>query len=925
MKRRVAKTACFFVLLLLMLSQAFFVCAQEKETKTVLKVAFPQTEGFSTTDANGQRHGIVVDYLNEIAKYTGWEYEYIDVDPLMVTDKFIQKEFDLMGGTYYVEGSDKYYAYPKYSAGYTKSVLLASWQRSDIRGYDYSDINGKTIGVYKSATENIRRLKEFLSINGLECEIRYFEYDEIVEHTLYYYLDSGEVDLILGNAADDTRNYHVVAYFDSQPHYIVAQPDAPEVLEQLNWALEHIFEASPNFAQERYAANFPDVGASSCNINEQEAKYISEKEKVTVALPKNYHPFCCINDDDGEHDGITHDLLAKVQETFGLEFDYIYADTYYDAIALVKNEQADMLGFFLGNEAQAVEEGLARSAEFATLSDIVVRNKSITYPSEGLTCGILRGRKLPNSVKADKVVYFDDTWLLLEAVNKGNVDFAYGLSARLESVLQQGVFANTVPVSIPESTNHISFALLRPVNPNLLTILNKTINSIPRAEKTGIVERNLISVGGRRFTLRYLIYTEPVLVISVITIILFTLLLAITAYYQGRAAAARISAQKDKAEAASRAKSDFLSRMSHEIRTPMNAIVGITDLIDIEKEPQKLQDYLKKLRTSSRYLLSLINDILDMSRIDSHMVTISDKPFSLVQMLDDIDGMMSAEAVGRGLKLEIINKIRHSGVCGDEIRLKQIILNLLSNAVKFTPEGGRVELEVCEIFCDDKNARYFFKVSDNGVGIKEEDQQRIFEAFEQAGDIVLRSKGTGLGLPLCKNLVALMGGELLLKSEPNVGSEFSFELSMKLTAQQQEVEMDDVLLRGTRMLLAEDNSINAEIARGLLEAQGAEVVWVSDGREALETFVNSPEGRFDAILMDMRMPVMDGLESTRAIRASNHAQAKTVPIVALTANSFKEDRDAVKEAGMNGFVTKPIDVKYLYSVLSGVLTKDGNL
>lgn len=894
-----------------------------KGEKTVLRVAFPEVEGFTTTDVNGERHGLVVDYLNEISKYTGWEYEFVPTTADDMITEFLEGKFDLMGGTYYAEGLDQYFAYPDYSTGQSKSVLLARWDDTRISGANLKNLNGMKIGVFDRASENIRRLREFLSMNDIDCTIIEYSNDESINSTFYHHLENGDIDLLLANEAEDKKVYRAVAYFDAQPHYIVTQPGNQEVLNGLNWAMKRITESNPNFAEECYEANFPGAGKPNVVLNLDELAYVEEKKDITVAIPQDFHPFFCQESDENIHNGIVPDMLMRVTEFSGLEFQYLYTENYAEALKAVENGQADMTGFFLGSELEATNHQLALTQSFVSLSDLIVRNKKISYPSSGLTCALLKGRQMPANIEAEFVKYYDTTIEMLEAVNQGEVDFAYGLSAQMEQVMQQHFFANTVPVTLFDSTNDISFALSKPAPANLLTIINKSLSNITEKERVAIANQNLVSVGTSSLTLKEMLYSNPTLVISVSAAILILLAAIIILINHTRLKTYKISMDLEKAEADSRAKSAFLSRMSHEIRTPMNAIVGLTDLIGMQEEvPESVQLQLVKLRSSSRYLLGLINDILDMSRIDSNMMSVTNEPFSLIQMLDELNSMMKGEAERRNLSLIMNIDIEHKEIIGDSIRLRQVLTNLLSNAIKFTPSGEKIELCVNETNSGDTSANYTFKVIDKGIGISPENQERIFDAFEQVGSNISRSQGTGLGLPISRNLVRLMGGELELISEVNKGCEFFFTLSMPYgIVINESVAAEGSVLDHVRILLVEDNEINAEIAKELLEMQGAVVTWVTDGLQGVDKFTESHRGEYQIILMDIQMPVMNGLEATRQIRKSKHPEALTIPIVAMTANSFQEDVEAAKEAGMNGFITKPLDVKILYNELQKLIKK----
>lgn len=647
---------------------------------------------------------------------------------------------------------------------------------------------------------------------------------------------------------------------------------------------------------------------------------------MTVVAPESYHPLFCINAPDSLHNGVVPDVLDSVSEFTGLTFHYVYADTYGDAVHMVQQGEAELLCFYLGTEEESVKQGLTLTSPYADMNNIVVRSKSSTYPADGLTGAIVEGQELPVGIEAAEVRTYPTITDALRAVNDGKADFIYGQASRLEWDIQRYQFSNLVPVTLVNDRSGLMFALKRPCDTDLLTILNKAINNLSALERATILDRNLISIGTSQFSLKEFIYANPVTFAVILALILLALSAAVFWIYRTRMRAALMQSHLEKAEAESRAKGEFLSRMSHELRTPMNAVVGLTDLIQMMKGvPADVQENLFKLRASSHYLLDLINDILDMSRIDSGKLTLANEPFSLERMLGDIQAMMEPEAQRRELKYTMEKKIVHSCLVGDGVRLRQVLTNLISNAFKFTPAKGSVCLQVTEESEADSNATFTFQVRDTGAGITPEDQKRIFESFEQVGTSRSKSQGTGLGLPISSSIVEKMSGELKVRSRLGEGSEFYFTVTLPLgdpTGESiggQEEQQADMPLEGIHILLAEDNDLNAEIAAQLLKIQGAKVCRSVDGDQVLEQFSESQEGEFQVILMDIQMPGMNGLDATRAIRALERPDAVTIPIVAMTANAFQEDVDAAMEAGMNGFIPKPLDVNYLYRLLRDLL------
>ncbi len=383
------------------------------------------------------------------------------------------------------------------------------------------------------------------------------------------------------------------------------------------------------------------------------------------------------------------------------------------------------------------------------------------------------------------------------------------------------------------------------------------------------------------------------------------------------------------AKKANRVKSDFLSSMSHDIRTPMNAIVGMTALALANlKNPDKVKDYLHKISVSSQHLLSLINDILDMSQIEQSKIHFNHQDIRITEIVDHISSIMSSQAEKAGLEFRLeVGEFEHVRFWGDALRIKQILINLLSNAFKFTMEGGKVLFRTEEIAPkEEQRVRYRFTIQDSGIGMSDEFLRHIFEPFMRS-EKVSKVEGTGLGLSITKGLVELMGGEIRVKSKLKKGTTFEIELEFdsikneeeEPTGENQEITEED--LSGCHFLLVEDNEINSEILGELLQMRGATFHVTTNGLQAVEEFKRAKPGTYDAIFMDVQMPVMNGYEATREIRRLDHPDAGSITILAMTANAFAEDVQASMEAGMNGHIAKPVDMKLLYRTIASILKK----
>lgn len=891
----------------------------EEGAGEVIRVAFPETPGINEVYDNGRFGGATYDALMEIAKYTGWKYEFVTGDVSDLLSEMMDGKYDFMGGMYYQESLTEYFDYPQYILGKSYGTLLCRRDNQTIKSFDITTLNGTTIGAYSKATSKIKRLEYFLNFNNIDYEIRY--YDDLAAYEKC--LENRETDLMLSSTTSVPRDYVVVTEFEADPYYIIATNQKPGLMDKFNEALTAIYAANPNFADELYAKYFSAKSSGVIDFSQEDMDFIQNTPVIRVAVMKKRHPF--YYEKDGQAVGIVPDVFKMIAQRTGLKFSFVTADNYQQVIDMVNNGEADVAGCYMGDSYDAEASGLILTKNYTKIESIILKNKMVTYPSDGLTMAAPVGRSMQNPSKGGTVKHWETYAECLEAVNAGEADFVRIPSAFLETIYLQDTYINISITATETLETPLSIALSAPVNIQLYSVLSKAVNKLSADEVAEIMSRNMISTGDRDISLKTFIYANPMPVLAVIVgffaLLLFIVLLATRFKLKSKMMQLRM----EKVEETAREKSEFLSRMSHEIRTPMNAIIGLTSLTQMSCDlSSEARQNLEKIDTSAQFLLSLVNDILDMSKIDSNKMKIQAAPFDLDAVLEQMENIFTLQARQKGVAFSIQKVVFDSQMLlGDEVRIKQVLTNLLSNACKFTDAGGSVVLSVTQLSADGQEKEIRFCVSDTGIGIAPEDTARIFHSFEQVSHSRRNAQGTGLGLSISSRLVDLMGGKLQVESSLGEGSDFYFTLRLPVcqgekTTGEETAPAPEQSLEGMRILLAEDNDLNAEIAGSILELRGVEVERAADGEQAVEAFLSHPAGWFDLILMDIQMPVKDGLAACREIRRGDHADAQTIPIIAMTANTFQEDRENAAAAGMNGFIPKPFNVEQLYKALEEV-------
>ena len=653
---------------------------------------------------------------------------------------------------------------------------------------------------------------------------------------------------------------------------------------------------------------------------------------LRVLCDADNYPFEWYDSRAGRLRGIDIDILDMIAGGSGLTFEYFSNNTLKDSWEAMKKGGADMIAGVYVDETLAARYNLRASARYTTEDSMgVARTGAQLHPDGDLTVAVKASflgmqQFLRTTHPNWKQVTADDAYACLWMVERGRADVTFIDIASLQK--SSPLFDFQHLTLLPELTVRlpIGLGISTRLDPTVAGRVNSAIAALDPAQLQEAVLRNTMA-DRTTFSLENFIRYHPWLVLLTVALLLGLAAATAALIYRARLKARSERQLQEKnleLQRANAAKSEFLSRMSHDIRTPLNGIIGMTRIAGAEPNPPRTADCLGKIDISSRFLLGLVNDILDMTKAESCRIELHPEPYPLEEFLSYLDAVIRPLCREKGVRFvaDVPRQTQRDLPLADRLRFNQIFFNLLSNAVKYTPAGGTVTL-LCDLQRRPGGLTLYARVEDTGVGISPGFLPHVFEAFTQEGrSDISADRGSGLGLAIVKKMVDLMGGTIAVQSTLGQGTAFDVALPLGLAGQAQPDDppapAGQKPLTGLRVLLCEDHPLNQEIATALLADRGVQVELAADGAEGARKFRQSAPGWYNAVLMDLRMPVMDGYEAARAIRALQRPDARNVPIIAMTADAFEEDVQKCRAAGMNGHVPKPVDPQELYRVLGSL-------
>ena len=888
----------------------------EEENKTVRVGYFPYSN-FQEGSYGEHKQGAGYEYLQKISYITGWKYEYVYGSFKECLDMLADGKIDILGSVSYTPERAESIDFSTYAEGTEKYWIYTREDHTDLTDGDLKQMNGCRIGVADGSYQK-DLLEKWLDSNQIHAEVVACKgYDEMIEK-----LDADELDALVIPALSVNSDFIAIANIGAGDCYFGVSKSRPDLLKELNATLEEINNTETDYSSKLYAS-YEGKAVINYALNKEEKQWLDAHENtIRVGYLKDNLPFC--GEENGKLTGILGTVLDTVQEKYEITIKVVPCSTGVQMNEALQSGEINIAGpiiqdFYMQEQFQVV----LTDAIFDITPVVIYKGKeyssclsTIAVTETSLYSELMVSLLFPDA----EIKQYGTQEECLEAVANGKVGATVIPSSKI-NLLNESPLTKSLSFAEMEKRQELAMFTTRE-NRRAATIINKAIDQSSNILNGVVLAQN--SVSEKKMTLQDVLTEYAGFVIGVSFVIIFVLLLLLYSLSVSRKKQMEALKEAQDANAANIAKTTFLNHMSHDIRTPMNAIVGFTDIAMKRKPDKEVEDCLKKIRQSSEYLMTLINDVLDISRIESGKLEYKPVLVDLRDMTDTVLSIARGYMENRDLNFSVSREeLKNPYVMADELRIREVLLNIISNAVKFTKDGGTISFVAKNCPGNDEHhmiVRYC--ISDTGIGMSEEFQTRIFDEFSQENNGARTSyKGTGLGMAIAKQYVDLMGGKIEVSSRQGVGSAFTVEIPLLIAehvlTEEKEKLRKDIDLHGLHVLLAEDNDLNAEIAIALLEEKGMIVTRTTDGKSALTQFCNTVPRTFDLILMDIMMPEMNGYETTKAIRnLPDRPDGKEIPIIAMTANAFAEDVQAALKAGMDDHVAKPIDMSILISVIT---------
>ena len=897
---------------------------------------------FDYVDENGIRRGFGYELMQALAGYTGWKFEYVKCDWSNCFDKLENGEIDVMGDISYTDERAQRMLFSEEPMGEEKYILYADLSHTDIETSDFKSMDGKRVGVLLGTEPEIM-LTEWENKNGIHTEHVNVNNNEDVEKKLANH----EIDCFvsLEESIWSEQGISSVTTIGKAGIYFAINKERSDIKAELDFAMLQLDQNSPFFKADLYKKYFTLDYSQSLTGNEK--SWLKEHGDIRIGFLDNAPAVFSMDEETGKLTGTLAEYISYAKDCLGnqtLEVNIQAYDAYDEMLQALQKCEIDAIFYASRNPDFAEKKGYTLTNTAWTYSMMAVTDEKYFNENEVHTVAVPKEKEALKqhiifSYPNWKLVEYDSLADAADMVTHEKADcFLLGTSQALKYDNNRDF--KSVPLT---KTMEACFAVKGGEGP-LLSILNKTLKTMPSGMLTSalaIYDSTADKVTFYDFikdNMLAVFVTAGLFSLSIIGIILMLLRKARKAEAVAMLAASDTQKLNDKleialkkAEDASLAKTRFLHNMSHDIRTPMNAILGYTQLMEDElkgKELPETLDHLKKLKQSGNLLLSILNNVLDMARIESGKMEIDESYGQIKEIQQTLLEIFDDEAKKKNIAFHYTVNVEHEHVLIDITKVKEIFANILSNAIKYTPSGGSVTVNVDELPCDEPGymiART--SVSDTGIGMSQEYLTRIFEAFTREQNTT-KSKiaGSGLGMSIVKKYVELLGGTINVESEPGKGSIFTVTLKHRIADEgyykKMHVETPGTgseILAGKNILLAEDNDLNAEIAVAILERFGLKAERVEDGIQCVNRIKKMPAGTYDMILMDIQMPKMDGYQATQEIRHLPDQDKACIPIVAMTANVFEEDKREAAAAGMNGHIAKPIQADDLLPTLVEII------